>query len=72
METVDTAEELNQLSIDFEALTCDLTQLSPEQVRSDMAVEHRDIILNIKKLHKEIGKMIREHDQAAIKLKSFF
>jgi hypothetical protein len=72
LETISTAEELHQLAFDFEASTCDLTGLNPEQIRSDMAVEHRDMLMSLKKLHREIGRQLKAHELAAVKLKSFF
>jgi hypothetical protein len=72
LETISTAEELHQLAFDLEAMTCDLTGLSPEQVRADMAVEHKDMVISLKKLHREIGRMLKAHELAAGKLRSFF
>ena len=72
LETISTAEELHQLAFDLEAFTCDLTVLSPEQIRSDKSEEHSEMMKDLRKLHNKIGRAMKAHALVAKNLKSFF
>jgi len=68
----DTAHVLHELSVDFEALSCSVEQMTPEQVRLDKAQEHRDLVKAMYATVAKIRKTLTQHNLAADKLQTFF
>jgi hypothetical protein len=72
LDVTNTSKEMLELATDMQAAIDDVSMLSPEQVRSDLATDHVEQIKHIQALHKALGKQIRDHKHAADLLRQFF
>lgn len=72
LEVAKTLRETYELALDLEIAIDNILELTPEQIRCDIAGYHTEHVAIIKKLHRQLGKAIKNHDAESKKLKSFF
>lgn len=71
-ELTTTAHDMHEVCIDLEAGLCEISDMSPEEVRSNLSEHHAQLFKDLKLLHVQIGKLMLRHGKATKALQSFF